>query len=49
MEFYDANNIQPFFVIRKSFSDSYEFFYASGKWLELLSSVTSCDLFCFFL
>jgi hypothetical protein len=48
MEFYGANNIQPFFVIRKSCNNSYELFYISGKWPELFLSVTSCDLFCFF-
>jgi hypothetical protein len=47
MEFDGANNIQPFFVIRKSCNNSYELFYMSGKWTELLSSVTSCDLFFF--
>ncbi len=36
-------------MIRKFFTDSYENFYMSGKWPELLSSVTSCDLFLFFL
>jgi hypothetical protein len=49
MEFDGANNIQPFFVIRKSCNNSYELFYMSRKWPELLSSMTSCDLFCFFL
>jgi hypothetical protein len=39
----------PFFMIRKSCNNSYELFYVSRKWPELLSSVTSCDLFCFFL
>ncbi len=47
-EFKGANNIQPFFVIRKFFTNSYKLFYVSRKWPELLSSMTSCD-FCFFL
>jgi hypothetical protein len=49
MEFYGAYKIQPFFVIKKSFTNSYKLFYVKGKWPEQLSSVTSCDLFCFFL
>ncbi len=48
-EFDGANNIQPIFVIRKSCNNSYELVYMSGKWPELLSSVTSCDLFSSFL
>ncbi len=48
MEFDSANNIQPFFVIRKSCRNSYELFYVSRKLPEQLSSVTSCDMFCIF-
>jgi hypothetical protein len=47
MEFFGANNIQPFFAIGKSLTNSYKLFYVNGKWPELLSYVTSCDLFCF--
>ncbi len=47
-EFDGANNIQPFFVIRKSWKNSYKLFYVSGKLPEQLSSVTSCDMFCIF-
>jgi hypothetical protein len=47
MEFHDANNIQPIFVIMKSFTNSYKLFYMNRKWSELLSSMMSCDLFCF--
>jgi hypothetical protein len=46
MEFDGANNIQPFFLIRKSCKNSYELFYMSGKLPEQLSSVASCDMFC---
>jgi hypothetical protein len=49
MEFDGANNIRPFFVIKKSCKNSYELLYVSGKWPELLPSMTSCDLCCFFL
>ncbi len=49
MEFYGANNIQPFFAIRNSWTNSYKHFYVNRKWPELLLYVTSYDLFCFFL